>query len=213
MKYPFEREYPVTQEFGENPGDYSRWNMLAHNGIDFGAPTGTNVLAAAAGTVERADYDEHGYGWYVQIKHADGLTTVYAHLSQIRVQPRVEVKAGQLIGQVGSTGNSTGPHLHFELRKQGLEKNGYHGAIDPRPLIAWPGKPAVVVGPGVVFVVKAGTLNVRSGPGLGHTVVGALHLGDEIGIVETITPEVWGRLADGRYVALHYAGNELASKK
>ena len=214
MNYPFEREQVVTQEFGENAGNYAQYGMVAHNGIDFGCARGTNVLAAAEGVVERADFDEQGYGFYIQIAHADGLTSVYAHLGQIRVQPHTTVQAGQLIGQSGNTGNSTGPHLHFEIRKKGMEKNGYWGAVDPRPLIAWPGAaPAGVVGPGVVFVVKAGTLNVRSGPGLGHTVVGALHLGDEIGIVETITPEVWGKMADGRYVALQYAGNELASKK
>jgi hypothetical protein len=214
MNYPFEKEQVVTQEFGENAGNYAQYGMVAHNGIDFGCPRGTNVLAAAEGVVERADFDDNGYGFYIQIAHADGLTTVYAHLGQIRVQPHNTVKAGQLIGQSGSTGNSTGPHLHFEVRRKGLEKNGYWGAIDPRPLLAWPGTvPAVAVGPGTVYQVKAGTLNVRSGAGTQYPIVGRLSLGDEIGVVELVTPEIWGKLPDGRYIALEFHGSVLAFKK
>jgi hypothetical protein len=181
MNYPFEKDQPITQEFGENPGNYSRWNMKAHNGIDWGCPSGTNVLAAAAGTVERTDYDETGYGWYIQIKHPDGLTSVYAHLSQIRVQPRTEVKAGQLIGQSGSTGNSTGPHLHFEVRQQGQEGNGYHGAIDPKPLLDWPTEADELATAGMLRVLVT-SLNVRQGPGVEERAICRVPYGTELRI-------------------------------
>lgn len=215
MRYPFDREYPITQEYGDNPGNYSRFGMVAHNGIDFGAPTGTNVYAVLPGTVERATFDDGGYGFYVQVKHADGLTSVYAHLSQVRVQPGVTVKEGQLLGQTGSTGNSTGPHLHFEVRRQGLEGNGYHGAIDPRPLIDWPGQtepepaPTVVIRTGVVVV---DVLNVRAGPGLGYPIMAMLKRGDKVAPVELREMEVWGMIEPGRWVALSWAGTEMVRK-
>lgn len=216
LRYPFDQVQPVTQEYGDNPGDYARFGMIAHNGIDFGCVSGTNVLASASGTVEHATFDDGGYGFYVTIKHAGGLTSVYAHLSQIRVQPGVMVKTGQLIGQSGSTGNSTGPHLHFEVREQGKENNGYHGAVDPRPLIEWPGvtKPVIETPlSATTYVVKAGELNVRGGPGLGCAIVGALHFGDQVQVVEIVIPEVWGRLVDGRWIALTYNGSKLAAVK
>lgn len=214
MRYPFDTQYPITQEFGDNPGDYARFNMRAHNGIDFGPPTGTNVYAAAPGTVERATFDDQGYGFYIQIKHADGLTSVYAHLSQIRVQPGVMVKEGQLLGQTGSTGNSTGPHLHFEVRRQGLEGNGYHGAIDPRPLIDWPGQVVEPVEPTPTVVIRTGVvavdvLNVRAGPGLGYPIMAMLKRGDTVAPVELREMEVWGMLEPGRWVALSWAGSEM----
>jgi murein DD-endopeptidase MepM/ murein hydrolase activator NlpD len=98
-----------------------------HAGLDLRAKTGTPVGAAAAGTVVRAEA-AGGYGNLVVIRHPDGLETRYAHLSAIEVKKGDEVAVGQQVGQVGSTGQSTGPHLHFEVRKDGKP-------IDPRPLL------------------------------------------------------------------------------
>ena len=216
LRYPFSTEQPITQEFGENPGNYAQFSMVAHNGIDFGTPTGTNVYAVLPGVVERATFDDGGYGFYIQVKHADGITTVYAHLSQIRVQPAVMVKAGQLIGQTGTSGNSTGPHLHFEARRQGLEGNGYHGAVDPRPLIEWPGdepdEPIPPVVPGKIVrsgVVVVESLNVRGGPGTGYPIMAMLRKGDKLDLRELKEMEVWGMIEPGRWVALTWAGCEL----
>ncbi len=181
LAYPFAKEYPITQEYGENPGNYAKYGMVAHNGIDYGCPEGTQVLAAAAGTVEKATYDPDGYGWYVQIKHDGGLTTVYGHLTSCRVGALATVRAGQLIGISGSTGNSTGPHLHFEVRQAGAEHNGYWGAIDPRPLIAWPSRlqptqtPAELQ-PGAIQVT-AEVLNVRLGPSTNELSIGRVPMG------------------------------------
>jgi murein DD-endopeptidase MepM/ murein hydrolase activator NlpD len=91
-----------------------RWGRM-HEGIDIGAPQGSPVLAVATGTVEFAGWTEGGYGNLIEIRHADGSLTRYAHLSRILIQVGAAVTQGQAIGEVGSTGRSTGPHLHFEL--------------------------------------------------------------------------------------------------
>jgi murein DD-endopeptidase MepM/ murein hydrolase activator NlpD len=86
-----------------------------HSGIDIGASYGTNVLAADGGTVIISDYDAGGYGNYVVISHGNGLTTLYGHMSTVYVSAGDTVSQGDVIGLVGSTGASTGPHLHFEV--------------------------------------------------------------------------------------------------
>lgn len=87
-----------------------------HSGLDITAPQGTPVRAAAAGTVASVNASGASYGLHVVVKHADGRYTLYAHLSAISVSNGQTVGAGQQVGNVGSTGNSSGPHLHFEVR-------------------------------------------------------------------------------------------------
>lgn len=86
-----------------------------HKGIDLVAPKGTQILASMAGRVLNAQFSDQGYGNLIEISHANGSITRYAHLSSIEVQVGQEVKRGEVIGLCGSTGLSTGPHLHFEL--------------------------------------------------------------------------------------------------
>jgi murein DD-endopeptidase MepM/ murein hydrolase activator NlpD len=93
-----------------------------HAGVDLAVPTGTPVRAAAHGVVTAAGW-RGGYGLAVVIDHGAGLTTLYAHLSEIGVPPGAHVTAGQVIGAVGSTGASTGPHLHFEVRVHGAPRD------------------------------------------------------------------------------------------
>jgi len=102
-----------------------RWK--AHNGTDFGARRGTPILAAAEGKVIFSGR-KGGYGNVIKIQHKDGYVTLYAHQSRLKAKVGQYVSAGQVIGYVGSTGRSTGPHLHF-----GLYKNGR--AIDPMRLV------------------------------------------------------------------------------
>ncbi|PIR85318.1 hypothetical protein COU15_01325 [Candidatus Kaiserbacteria bacterium CG10_big_fil_rev_8_21_14_0_10_45_20] len=89
-----------------------------YNAVDIGAPTGTNVMASASGEVilSRSYGYNGGYGQYIVIKHSNGTQTLYAHLSENFVSTGTQVVQGQVIGAVGSTGRSTGPHLHFEIR-------------------------------------------------------------------------------------------------
>lgn len=90
-----------------------------HAGLDFTAPVGTPVYATANGTVETAGFGESGYGNHVVINHGYGYKTLYAHLVRNKVRPGQKVVRGEVIGWVGSTGKSTGPHLHYEVIRRG----------------------------------------------------------------------------------------------
>ena len=89
--------------------------IAQHPGIDFSAPPGTPILAAGSGTVIHAGND-YAYGLYVEIKHIDGFITKYAHARKLLVQQGQSVTRGQMIAEVGTTGRTTGPHLHYEVR-------------------------------------------------------------------------------------------------
>jgi murein DD-endopeptidase MepM/ murein hydrolase activator NlpD len=99
-----------------------------HTGIDYPAPAGTGVAAAGRGCVQSAGFDGGGYGNLVVIEHRQGMTSWYAHLASIAVEPGQCLVAGTPIGTVGSTGNSTGPHLHFEMREN-------ERPVNPRPYL------------------------------------------------------------------------------
>jgi murein DD-endopeptidase MepM/ murein hydrolase activator NlpD len=99
-----------------------RWGR-AHKGIDIARPSERSILAADNGKVVEAGYDNGGYGNKIIIDHNNGMRTVYAHLSSIAVKPGDVVKKGSKIGVMGSTGNSTGIHLHFEVYKNGALQN------------------------------------------------------------------------------------------
>jgi murein DD-endopeptidase MepM/ murein hydrolase activator NlpD len=112
--------------------------VTPHLAVDYGAPTGAPVVAVGSGTVIVAGWNSGGYGNFVEIKHGNGLVTGYAHLSAIArgVRSGAGIKQGDLIGYVGSTGQSTGPHLHFMTLKG-------QTALDPRSVLkaAEPGVP------------------------------------------------------------------------
>ncbi|MEH2070955.1 MAG: M23 family metallopeptidase [Nostoc sp.] len=126
MMYPLSIPAPITSLFGWRIHPITG-NQRFHAGTDLGAPMGTPVLAAAPGTVETANW-VGGYGLTVILDHKSAEQTLYGHMSEIFVQPGQWVQAGTMIGRVGSTGNSTGPHLHFEVRH--LTPNGWV-ATDP----------------------------------------------------------------------------------
>lgn len=90
-----------------------------HAGMDFTAPTGTPIYATGDGVVTRADRKSSGYGNHVRIDHGFGYVTLYAHMSEWKVKRGQKVKRGDVIGLVGNTGKSKGPHLHYEVRKNG----------------------------------------------------------------------------------------------
>jgi len=94
-----------------------------HSGMDFTAPVGTPIHATGNGTVSKIEYDGRGYGNNVIINHGWGFESLYGHMSKIAVRPGQKINRGDLIGYVGSTGASTGPHLHYEVRKGGNPVN------------------------------------------------------------------------------------------
>lgn len=112
--------YPVYSGFYLRPivGGRKTQGLHGNNGVDLAAPTGTPILASADGKVivSRSGGYNGGYGLYVVVSHANGTQTLYAHMSKNNVSVGQNVAQGQTIGAVGSTGKSTGPHLHFEIR-------------------------------------------------------------------------------------------------
>lgn len=101
-----------------------------HNGIDFAAATGTPVYATADGRVSFAG-TQRGYGLIAIIDHASGYQTCYAHLSRFEVRAGQWVRRGDIVGRVGATGNATGPHLHYEIRR-------HERAVNPNPYLGYP---------------------------------------------------------------------------
>ena len=93
-----------------------------HKGVDWATPIGTAIYASSGGTVTKAGWGS-GYGYVIYIKHPDGRETRYGHLSKVLVSPGQSVKQGQKIALSGNTGRSTGPHLHFEIRINGVAVN------------------------------------------------------------------------------------------
>ncbi|MFF2520841.1 transglycosylase family protein [Streptomyces liangshanensis] len=120
---------PVSASTGTPYHKAGAWASGYHTGVDFPVPTGTSVKAVAAGHVVSAGW-AGSYGYEVVIRHADGKYSQYAHLSALTVRAGQQVGGGQRIARSGSTGNSTGPHLHFEMRTG----PGYGSDIDP---LAW----------------------------------------------------------------------------
>jgi murein DD-endopeptidase MepM/ murein hydrolase activator NlpD len=104
-------------------GSITQGYWWGHRAIDIGAPTGSAALATDAGYVSFVGWTDIGYGYLIIIDHANGYSSYYGHLSQMYVMLGQEVARGQVIGAVGSTGNSTGPHLHLEIRYNGVEQN------------------------------------------------------------------------------------------
>ena len=105
-----------------------------HAGMDFAAPVGTEIYATGDGTVVRADSDASGYGNHVRIQHGYGYLTLYGHMSRIKVRAGQKVKRGDVIGYIGNTGKSVGPHLHYEVHKNGTPVNPinfYYSDLSP----------------------------------------------------------------------------------
>lgn len=192
MKFnlPFQGNYPITQAFGELFTD-----PTGHKGIDYALPMRTVVRSAGAGKIDQIVEETKGYGRFILIDHGEGLQTIYAHLSEIIVSVGQPVEVGQIIGYSGNSGNSTGPHLHFELRLNGK-------AVDPLPYL---------IQSGGDWVVCCEMLNVRTGPGTGYPVCGGLVYGSgvkELSQLETL----WVEIAPGQWAAAFFEGEMLMEK-
>jgi hypothetical protein len=225
--YPLPPNSIVTQTFAEHERrrELNGWTHY-NGGIDWACPTGTRIKAAQDGVVTVVRSDATGYGTHVRIEHKEGNTkyiTIYGHLMDAGVSIGDKVKAGEVIGKSDNTGNSTGPHLHFELRKGGQ-------AIDPAPLLvktlAELGVEEVrpeeeEAGPGVepgqfpklprVRVLVA-ALNIRSAPGVESRITGNLVMDTEVAVLRKIVigRDVWLQIGHEQYIALKFEGNILA---
>jgi uncharacterized protein YgiM (DUF1202 family) len=172
-----------TQQYGERPGTYGG---RGHMGVDYGCVTGTPVMAVADVEVDKSAYDTSGYGEYVRIWHpALKVYSLYGHFSVRKVKVGDLVKQGDVVGLSGNTGNSTGPHLHYELRiaeakDKWIAVPGFnYSQVDPvsfyygfvRALPAPPPDPAGTA------TVNADNVRVRSGPGVGNKILGKLNTG------------------------------------
>jgi murein DD-endopeptidase MepM/ murein hydrolase activator NlpD len=122
---PIALRRPVQAPVGDRFGP--RGNRF-HPGVDFPAPYGAPVHAAASGRVVHAGWDSGGYGYLVTVAHGNGVRTFYAHLSVVRARRGEWVRAGARLGNVGASGEATGPHLHFEVRVRGA-------AVNPLPAL------------------------------------------------------------------------------
>lgn len=127
--YPMEHYNRISADYGYrvHPLFFTRH---LHTGVDFATAIGTPVYATADGVVNAASFSTGGYGYLVKIDHSLGFMTYYAHLNKIVVQKGMFVKRGQLIAYSGNTGQSTGPHLHYEIRFLG-------NVIDPKNFMEW----------------------------------------------------------------------------
>jgi murein DD-endopeptidase MepM/ murein hydrolase activator NlpD len=131
FRFPL-RNYRLTSGFGMRKNPITG-NVVLHQGLDLAAPLGTEVYSAGDGVVTEIGNDPI-YGNYIVIKHGGDWASLYGHLQRIGTSLQAPVKSGMLIGWVGSTGQSTGPHLHFELRQNGK-------ARDPDKYLFLPGGP------------------------------------------------------------------------
>ena len=191
MRKPFDGDFPVTQHFGEKITD-----PAGHTGIDYALYQGTPVLAAMDGKVIRIAHLGTGYGTHVVLEHEGGLQTVYAHLSSVSVSIGSMVWEGGEIGRSGSTGNSTGPHLHFEVRRLGRP-------VDPETLLNSP-EPS---GSGSRRVCVP-LLYVRSGPGTEYSIVDSLKQGTRVSGDQT-AETVWLKIGTDRWIAVRYQGKDF----
>jgi hypothetical protein len=181
LEKPFDGTFAVTQTFAEHVAYKAEKHLQYYNGgIDSALPDGTPVKAAAAGLVTDAGPDNTGYGNHVEIRHANGYVSLYAHLSRIDVKVGQQVSVGVRIGLSGWSGNvrpasPAGAHLHFEVRLNGMP-------VDPAPLLAQ-GETVMRVNisaPAGAAHVSTEMVRVRMAPSLNGEVLVWLHQGDVV---------------------------------
>ncbi len=125
--YPVKGDFPITSSFGKRLHPIHKV-MRFHKGIDIKAPIGTDVVATSDGEIIKAEIKKSGYGIHVVIKHDETYKSLYAHLSTMNVKKGDFVKKGDKIGEVGATGSTVLPHLHYEIQKEGE-------SVDPKNYI------------------------------------------------------------------------------
>jgi len=230
LLYPVPSNAPITQTFAEHV-KWAKVNGWCHKpgpcpsgvyyygGVDFFAPMGTTVLASADGVVSDRRWAKTGYGYHVRIAHNIHFMTIYAHLRDIVVDEGQDVRAGDFVGYLGNTGNSTGPHLHFELRKDGVP-------IDPAPYLVKcideEPEPVEIEIPQfpelpVAEITADPFLNIRTGPGTANPVTYHLNKGELVEVICLVRGssfpdgnDLWMVLGYCQYAAMRYRGKVYA---
>ncbi|MFE9691344.1 peptidoglycan DD-metalloendopeptidase family protein [Micromonospora sp. NPDC005806] len=214
----FKVPFPCNQSWsGQTRSDHSPAYAIDFNRTD---DLGDPVVASAPGTVDRVtDLGGTSYGKYVRIDHGNGYTTYYAHLSGFNVSVGQTVGYGRVIGYVGSTGGSTGPHLHYEQRLNGNDVQvRFNGALalywGTKTYTSDNGCSGANTGEGTVNTTSGVSLTVRSGPGTGYSAVGSVADGAKVTIYcqtsgTTVTgtygtSSIWDRIGSGRYISDAY---------
>lgn len=124
------KDYGRISDYYGRRRDPFTGEMRMHRGMDFTGPIGTEVYATGKGVIKKAGYSAYGYGKEVVIDHGYGYKTIYAHLHEIDVENGDTVSRGEVIGTLGNSGRSTGPHLHYEVRKNNRAVNPFHYYFD-----------------------------------------------------------------------------------
>lgn len=217
MAFIYPVNAPISQPFGVNPASYQ---PNGHYGIDFACATGTDIRAIGDGVVRWADWNDNlgsnpwniipyakvGSGIFVAIDHGNGYVSLYCHLSETLMNVGERVVAGSIIGKAGSTGNSTGPHLHLEVIYM-PNVNGYnYGRVDPASLMSTFVPVGSVTLEGNQRRVGTSNVNQRSEPNSSASVVRIIP-GDTI---ETFTGYVYGEMLNigGVHSNLWYKDNQ-----
>lgn len=237
LGYPFVDAAIVTQTFAEHverarangwcwqPGP-CKSGIYYYGGVDFGVSVGTDVLAGMDGSVIRAEHDASGYGLHVRVQ-SGRYTLIYAHMSKAMVKAGQNITRGQRIGLSGNTGNSTGPHLHLEVRENGKP-------VDPWPMMRYqpahsPHPSPLPVGEGeegegflgripAVGVLPKGrttyVMNLRRGPSTDWPVVGQVPAGVDLAFLGFEVEDgenLWGCIGGypSEWVAVAFAGRWL----
>jgi len=231
FQYPIPSNSIVTQTFAEHVHSAHVHGWQNYNGgIDWAVASGTPIKTAQGGKVTLARRDATGYGTHVRIQHDDGYLTIYGHMMEFAVKVGDKVKAGDVIGRSDNTGNSTGPHLHFELRKNNV-------AIDPAALLVEqlggvqpegeeePGggqvQPDIGPEPGSfpalpkARVTSQIGLNMRSGAGISNPLVGYLPNGTEVEVIRKVTDgsDIWLQIGYQQFIAMKVGSEKLAEWK
>jgi hypothetical protein len=235
--YPVPATSIVTQSFAEHvhAARVNGWQNY-NGGIDWAVSTGTPIVAAQTGTVTAARHDATGYGTHLRLQHEEGYQTIYGHMWDFAVKVGDKVRAGAIIGRSDNTGNSTGPHLHFELRKNNV-------AVDPASLLTaflpggeTPGGGEVVIpggGPGeqpggqpggeipageeptafpslpVARIISTIGLNIRMAPGVANPIVGYLPTGSQVEVLRKSADgdDTWLQIGFQQYIGMNVAGD------
>jgi|GEM_PF-3022480 len=200
-------------ELGIKPGWYNI-------GLDFGitGAQGRPCMASRAGTVKKAWLDPYtqkdpntGYGNVVYIDHGDGYVSIYAHLQDYTVKVGDKVAAGQVIGHIGSTGNSSGAHLHFEVRLNDKPIDPYPLLYQGEPTVAKPAIPPLTEN--LRATVTINSLSVRSGPGKANKFIRYVTLNSvyQVFEIKDLGQEIWVRISQlPEWFALYYQGDSYA---